>query len=106
MAYDSEFVEISERNIMCTIEKVNAVMNYYRLIRRRKGYEWTKFADYRHLFNIINANKFLIGVMLDQLGNADRAWIGAEHLVDNYFNETDGFWQEIIDTHHTKLQHI
>ena len=91
---------------MCDIEKVNAVMNYYRLIRRRKGYEWTKFADYRHRFNIVNANKFLIGVMLDQLGNADREWKGAKHFVDNYFNETDDFWQEIKNTHHTKLQHI
>lgn len=92
---------------MCDIQKkVNAVMDYYRQIRRRQGYEWVKFTDYRHRFRITKANEFFIGVMLDQLGNADRAWEGAKHLVANHFNKTDNFWNEIIDIHHAKLNRI
>ena len=92
---------------MCDIQnKVNAVMDYCRKIRRRQEYEWVKFTDYRHRFHITKANEFFIGVMLDQLGNADRAWKGAKHFVANHFDQTDNFWNEIRDIDHEELGHI
>ena len=87
-------------------KKVNAVMSYYRQIRRRQEYEWVKFTDYRHRFHMTKANEFFIGVMFDQLGNADRAWEGAKHFVATHFNQTDNFWNEIRDSRHAKLNRI
>ena len=38
--------------------------------------------------------------------DADRAWEGAEYLVDNYFRETDNFWGEIANTRLTTIRRI
>ena len=51
-------------------------------------------------------NEFFVGVMLDQMMPAERAWAAGEYLVENYFYGTDGFWQEIANTHHATVKKI
>ncbi|MCY4558643.1 MAG: hypothetical protein OXF79_20165 [Chloroflexi bacterium] len=54
----------------------------------------------------MRANKFFVGLLLDQLQTADRAWQGANYLVDRYFTATGNFWGEISDTHHATVNSI
>ena len=60
----------------------------------------------RKRFSKDKANKFFLGVMLDQMQPADRAWDAAKHLVKTYFNETDNFWSEIGNTHLASIRRI
>ena len=93
---------------MCVQEKVNAVMEHSRRIRRRQGpnWEWVKWTNYRHRLSITTANNFFIGVMLDQLGNTKRAWEAAEHFVTKHFNQVDNLWQAIIEILDVDLDYI
>ena len=65
-----------------------------------------RWSQVRKRFNKTEANAFFVGVMLDQMQDADRAWEGAEYLVDNYFRETDNFWGEIANTRLTTIRRI
>lgn len=95
-----------------TQKKVKAAMDHYRRIIRdgysgpytENNYEWAKWTNYRHHLSITTANRFFISVMLDQIGNADRAWEAGEHFVANHFN--DDFWNEIRDIHWATLRRI
>lgn len=87
-------------------DQVKSIMSFYRYIAKSDDYEWVRWADNRKRFTKESANKFIVGVMLDQGQLAERAWIGGCHLVDNYFNKTDNFWQEILDTHHRTVNKI
>jgi len=64
-----------------------------------------KWATYRRRFTIKSASQFFIGVMLDKLMTAERAWAGGEQIVDIYFN-TDDIWNCIRKIHINKLSKI
>ena len=38
--------------------------------------------------------------------SAERAWAAGEHLVENYFKGSGGFWCEIANTHHATIKRI
>ena len=87
-------------------EKVNAVMEHYRRICRRKGYEWVNWADSRRPLRKTKANVFFMLVMLNLRQRACLARARAEHFVAKHFNETDNLWNEIINLSDTDLIHI
>lgn len=95
---------------MCVQEKVNAVMEHSRRIRRRQGpkWKWAKWTKRRHRLSITKANEFFIGVMLDQLQDTKRAWNAAKQFVQliQNFQENDDFWQVINDLPDAVLGHI
>ena len=80
-------------------DQVRAIMSYY----RKNPVKW---ADERRRFKKRKANEFFVGVMLDQMQEADRAWEAGKHMVKHCFNGTDDFWQEIADTHLSTLKKI
>lgn len=82
-------------------EAVTKIMHFFE--RRRDAPRWS---TKRRKFDEVRANKFFIGVMLDQLQTADRAWEGADYLVENYFTETGDFWREIEDTNLSTIKKI
>ena len=82
-------------------EAVRIIMQFYQ--GRRDAPKWS---NKRRRFDEIRANKFFIGVLLDQLQSADRAWEGANYLVENYFTETEDFWSEVSGTHLSTIKNI
>ena len=81
--------------------KTEAIIQFY-----RASSEAPYWSTARRRFTEKRANSFFVGVMLDQMQPAERAWKGAKYLVDNYFRETDYFWSEIENTHLTRLRNI
>ena len=73
------------------------------LYNRNHGPEWSHI---RRRFSERKANEFFVGVMLDQMQTAERAWKAGEFLVENYFSNTDNFWREIAGTHHATINRI
>ena len=82
-------------------KQVEAIVNFYHASRAAPRWSRT-----RRRFTETEANAFFVGVMLDQIQDADRAWEGAEYLVDNYFRETDDFWGEIANTRLATIRRI
>lgn len=65
--------------------------------------EWS---EVRGRFSEQEANVFFVGVMLDKGQIANRAWEGGEHLVNNYFNETGNFWEDVANTNLNTVKKI
>ncbi|MCP4339839.1 MAG: hypothetical protein GY799_13350 [Desulfobulbaceae bacterium] len=86
--------------------KVKKIMQVYNLLKLNDDYKWMRWAETRRRFSKKSANKFFIGVMLDQGQVTERAWDGGEYFVENYFNGTDDFWGEIASAHHATLKKI
>lgn len=80
-------------------DQVDKMSSYY----RNYGPAWS---DIRRRFSERKANEFFVGVMLDQMQPAERAWEAGEYLVENYFNNTDDFWREIAGSHHATIKRI
>lgn len=70
----------------------SAAMEYF----KSEGPEWS---EVRRRFSEQEANAFFVGVMLDWGQDANRAWEGGEHLVNNHFNKMDNFWEDVATTH-------
>lgn len=82
-------------------DAVERIMQFYR------GHpNAPKWSGKRRRFHEARANKFFVGLLLDQLQTAERAWEGASYLVDNYFTASGNFWQEISETHHATVRSI
>ena len=78
-----------------------------RIVQFYRGHpDAPKWSMKRRRFREARANKFFVGLLLDQLQTADRAWEGATYLVDNYFTATGNFWQEISESHHATVRSI
>lgn len=82
-------------------EAVEIIMQFY-----RAHPDAPKWSGKRRRFHETRANRFFVGLLLDQLQPAERAWKGAGHLVDNYFRVTGNFWREITETHHATVRRI
>jgi endonuclease III len=82
------------------------IMEYYNKLEKDDDYSWLRWVRGRKRFTEDRANKLFIGIMLDQLGNADRAWEGAEYFVENYFNTKKNLWKQILDKHHSQIKSI
>ena len=80
-------------------DQVKQIMSYY----RKYGPEWS---ERRTKFSKKRANAFFVGVMLDQMMPAERAWAAGEYLVENCFQGTDGFWHVISNTHLNSIKGI
>ncbi len=85
-------------------KKIRHIMKFYDRLASSEDYEWVRWAETRKRFTKNTANKFFIGVMLDQGQVAERAWNGGNYFVDNYFNETNDFWGEISNTHYATIK--
>lgn len=81
-------------------------MEIYDYLSSNEKYRWIRWTDTRRRFSDKTANKFLIGVMLDQGQVAERAWDGGDYLVENYFNESNDFWNEVASTHLASIKKI
>ena len=76
------------------------------MLEKDPGYKWVKWAKIRKRFTEKDANAFFVGVMLDQGQNAERAWDGGEHMVDNYFKDKRNFWKSVANTHLSTVKKI
>lgn len=88
------------------IKPVSKIMKHYKQLEKNEDYQWVKWAKNRRRFSVNAANIFFIGIMLDQGQRAERAWDGAEHLVQNQFQGNPSFWESISQTHHLTLKKI
>lgn len=68
------------------------------------GYDFS-WKDGRTKFSLPAANALFVGIMLDQGQNADRAWEGGRHLVENHFKEGN-FWESIYQSDVKELREI
>ena len=82
-------------------DQVRAIMSY-----SRKPLVKVEWSDKRRRFTKRKANEFFVGVMLDQMQEADRAWEAGKYMVKHCFNDTSDFWQEIADTHLSTIRKI
>lgn len=82
-------------------DQVKAIMSYSR--KPSVKLEWS---DKRRRFKQDEANAFFVGVMLDRMQPADRAWEAGKYMVKNYFNDTGDFWKAISDTHSSTIKKI
>lgn len=82
------------------------IINFYKKLEKDEMYSWVKWVKKRKRFTRDRANKFFVGVMLDQGQLAERAWEAGEYLVDNYFRKGNNFWEQILDEHHAKIKSI
>lgn len=82
-------------------DQVRAIMSY-----SRKPLVKVEWSDKRRRFTKRKANEFFVGVMLDQMQEADRAWKAGKYMPKYYFNDTDDFWQEIANTHLSTIKKI
>lgn len=85
------------------INKIEAIMNFYYELSENDDYQWLRWNDHPQEMTIDDANKYFIGVMLDQGQKASRAWAGGKHFVEHYFSDSCNFWQEIVDLGINKL---
>ena len=74
-----------------------AAMSYYR--QQVEGGRAPEWRNGRTSFTKTKANEFFLGVMLDMTQPANRAWCAGSHLVNNHFNETGNFWNNVANTH-------
>lgn len=86
------------------LNKANKIMKVYDYLESNDEYQWIRWADTRRQFSKETANKFFIGVMLDQGQVVERAWDSANYLVENYFTKSDDFWGKIATTHHSSIK--
>ncbi len=93
---------------MNTIEQriVSAVMKYYSELCKSKEHGDFRWSRIRKRFTLDRANAFFLGVMLDQGQQAERAWDGAAHLVENHFTGPRGFWAEVLSAHPQSVKRI
>ena len=82
-------------------EAVRIIMQFYR--RRRDAPKWSRK---RRRFDEVRASKFFVGVLLDQLQLAERAWAGADYFIEKYFVETEDFCCKIFHTHLSTIKRI
>lgn len=85
---------------------LTAIMAHYEHLAETPGYEWVRWSDRRRRFSESDANAFLVGLVLDQGQDADRAWDKAQHIVETHFQDDDNWWQAILDTHHSTVRSI
>jgi len=85
-------------------KQIKAIMDFYEYLVEYSDYEWIKWTNKK--FTVKRANIFFIGIMVDQIQNSDRAWRGAAYFVENYFNNTDNFWKEILSSDIEKITKI
>ncbi len=64
------------------------------------------WSEKRLRFSIDRANKFFVGVLLDQGQKAERAWDGGVHLVDNHFSHPHGFWAGVANSSTREITRI
>lgn len=85
---------------------VKTVMSYYADLEAsgESEHEWLRWRDSRARLSEARANELLVGLMLDQGQIAERAWVKARHLIDNYFMEYDNWWKSVAEAH-PKLVH-
>ncbi len=88
------------------LPQVKSILSFYKSLAKSDDYEWVRWSDNRRRFSKHAANELFVGIMLDQGQLAERAWAGGTHLVENYFNESDNFWKEILDTHTATIKKI
>lgn len=86
--------------------KIEAIMNFYDQIEHNDDYSFVHWSEYRKRLSEKKANKFFIGVMLDQGSRTERAWNAAGHFVDNHFLDAENIWQGIARSHHLTLKSI
>ena len=79
----------------------STAMEYFK--KESEGPEWSAV---RRRFSEQGANAFFVGVMLDSAQIANRAWEGGKHLVNNHFNETSNFWEDVANTHLNTVKRI
>lgn len=82
-------------------DQVKAIMSY-----SRKPSVKVEWSDKRRRFTERKANEFFVGVMLDQMQEADRAWEAGKYMAEHYFSDTGDFWKEISDTHLSTIKKI
>lgn len=77
---------------------INAVMDYWNKLREN-GERDIRWAKHIKLLNEWKACRFFIGVMLDQMQPADRAWTAAEEFVNkrNHHWSYRTFWRHLAE---------
>lgn len=88
------------------VKKIKEIMRFYKHLESNDDYIWIRWASSRRRFHKKAANKFFVGVLLDQGQLAERAWDGGAYLVENHFNSSDDFWGEVAKTHVNKIKSI
>ncbi|MBU4230810.1 MAG: hypothetical protein KKG88_10995 [Proteobacteria bacterium] len=76
----------------------NKIVLHYKKLCSLEDYSWILWSEKRLRFSVNRANKFFVGVLLDQGQLAERAWGGGAHLVENHFAHSQGFWAGIADS--------
>lgn len=103
----SQILVMAERTEMRKTDALKTIMDFYDKVicteERHKDLHWCAT---RKRFTLDQANAFFLGILLDQGQDADRAWNGGRHFVDNYFTGRKGFWREIDTATHSELQRI
>ena len=103
----SQILVMAERTEMRKTDALKTIMDFDDKVicteERHKDLHWCAT---RKRFTLDQANAFFLGILLDQGQDADRAWNGGRHFVDNYFTGRKGFWREIDTATHSELQRI
>ncbi len=74
------------------------ITSYYKVLASSEDYSWVRWAEKRLRFSRTKANKFFVGVLLDQGQKAERAWAGGDHLVEHYFIHEESFWHGVAES--------
>ncbi len=85
---------------------IKMIMAHYKRLASIEDYSWVRWSEKRLRFSESRANKFFVGVLLDQGQKAERAWDGGEHLVDNYFCHRKGFWHGVSKSTSKEIKEI
>lgn len=88
------------------IKTVHRILGFYNVLEKDNNYQWAKWSRYRRRFSKKSSDAFFIGVLLDQGQNAERAWSGGQHLVENYFKNKKNFWKSVSKTHYMTIKKI
>jgi endonuclease III len=82
------------------------ILKHYKKLSSLEDYSWVRWAEKRLRFSETKANKFFVGVLLDQGQKAERAWDGGAHLVENHFQHQKGFWYGVSESSLSEITRI
>lgn len=85
---------------------IRRILAHYKRLASLEDYSWVRWTEKRLRFTESRANKFFVGVLLDQGQKAERAWDSGEHLVQNYFDHRKGFWHGVSESSAEEVKQI
>lgn len=85
---------------------IRKILAHYKKLASHEDYFWVCWAEKRLRFSEPKANKFFVGVLLDQGQKAERAWDGGAHLVENHFGHRKSFWHGVFESSLKEIKEI